>query len=76
MNTTTGIIDAVAAAGSQQKLADTLGVSQQAVAEWVKRGYAPITRLVDIEAQYGIPRVRLINPKYSNALTSPHFTEV
>jgi DNA-binding transcriptional regulator YdaS (Cro superfamily) len=60
----TGIWEAVLFAGSQTKLAETLGVTRQSVQEWVKRGYVPNSRVREIEKLYGIPRERLCNPKF------------
>lgn len=57
-----GIQKAITLAGSQRALAQHLGVSQQAVSEWEKRGYAPDARIVEIEAEYGIDRIELVNP--------------
>lgn len=59
-----GISEAVVAAGNQSELARQLGVTAQAVGQWVKRGWAPTSRIVEIETLYGIPRVRLINPRH------------
>ncbi len=58
-----GINDAVANAGSQQNLADTLGVAQQNISQWVRRGYAPVKWVLAIEQATGVPREKLINPK-------------
>lgn len=58
----TGIQEAVRMAGGQEKLAIVLGVSKQAVQQMVARGYAPAARVVEIEAQYGIDRRRLLDP--------------
>lgn len=63
MNQTTGIEDAVQAAGGQTQLAKSLGVSQQFISACLKRGYVPARRAVEIEAQFGVPRRRLINPR-------------
>lgn len=60
----TGIWEAVLFAGSQTKLAETLGVTRQSVQEWVKRGYVPNVRVREIEKLYGISRERLCNPKF------------
>ncbi|KAA3649378.1 MAG: helix-turn-helix domain-containing protein [Proteobacteria bacterium] len=57
-----GIDKAVEAAGSQQALADALGVSQQRVSQWVVRGYVSPRRAQEIEIQYGVPRRELVNP--------------
>jgi predicted transcriptional regulator len=44
----TGIASAVEMIGSQHRLARELGVTQQAVCEWVKQGFAPNGRVHDI----------------------------
>lgn len=67
-DTPSGIQRAVTTAGSQRALAAILGVSQQAVMQWVRRGYAPAERVVEIEAQLGIPRAELINPRLRDLL--------
>lgn len=64
----TGIQKAVDAAKTQQALADQLGVSQQMISKWVKRGYAPAERAVEIEAQYGVSRSELIKPSLRSLL--------
>jgi hypothetical protein len=64
-----GIDTAVASAGSQGKLAAQLGVTQQAVAKWVERGYAPLRRAQEIEAVFGVPRARLANPRMLDLLS-------
>ncbi|WP_443696452.1 transcriptional regulator [Pseudomonas sp.] len=76
--TTTGIMDAVLAAGGkkgmgQSKLARALGVTPQAVSLWVSQGYVPVDRIVEIESLYGVPRYKLINPKHLVQLTPPQF---
>jgi len=64
-----GIDDAVEAAGSQEKLAQTLGVTQQSVAKWVKRGYVPLDRAREIEGMFGVPRKALVDPKLVELLS-------
>lgn len=64
----TGIDDIVALAGSQQNVADQCGVSQQAVQQWVARGFVPLGRAVELEAQYGVPRERLVDPRITGLL--------
>lgn len=58
------VFEAVLFAGSQTKLAETLGVTRQSVQEWVKRGYVPNVRVREIEKLYGISRERLCDPKF------------
>jgi len=54
---------ALAAAGSQARLSQALGVSQQAVSKWLQRGWAPAERAAEIEFLYGVPRRKLMNPR-------------
>lgn len=58
-----GISDAVEAVGTQAKLAAELGVTQQAVSNWVTQGWVPKDRAVEIECLTGVPRARLVDPK-------------
>jgi DNA-binding transcriptional regulator YdaS (Cro superfamily) len=64
----TGIQRAVIAAGGQVKLAETLGVSQQYISLAVRQGYVSPPRAQEIEAEFGIPRHELVNPKLARAL--------
>ena len=61
--TETGIDRAIKAAKSQAKLAELLGVSQQQVSKYKAQGFVPLGRAKEIEAQLGIPRASLINPR-------------
>lgn len=63
-----GIDKAVELAGSQQELAKQLGVSQQAISEWVQRGYVPVGRVIEIEATYGVSRLELVDPQLRDLL--------
>jgi DNA-binding transcriptional regulator YdaS (Cro superfamily) len=69
-----GILDAVVRAGSLPRLADKLGVSYQAVQQWVKTGYVPLARIPEIESLYGVSRADLMNPKYAAALAPVDFS--
>lgn len=64
----TGIQAAVDTVGNQRALATLLGVSQQAVSAWVRRGYAPADRVVEIEAQTGVARETLVHPRLRDLL--------
>lgn len=64
-----GIEVAVETAGSQEKLAQALGVTQQSVAKWFKRGYVPLDRAREIEAQFGVPRKSLVDPQVVELLS-------
>lgn len=61
--TLSGIAQAVKAALTQEALAEKLGVTQQAVSAWLKQGWVPLERAIEIEAEYGIPRAKLANPR-------------
>lgn len=65
----TGIEEAIYAAGSQTKLAKMLGCSQQNVGFWLRQGYCPAERVIEVEQATGIARDRLINPKLVDLLT-------
>jgi hypothetical protein len=66
----TGMERAVDAAGSQVKLAEALGVKQQAISIWLLRGYAPMDRAKEIEMAFGIPRIELLSPKVRSMVES------
>lgn len=65
---TTGIDDAIKAAGTQQKLAEGLGCKQQLVSAWKRRGWVSTRRVVEVEQFTGVPRDRLINPRLKGLL--------
>jgi DNA-binding transcriptional regulator YdaS (Cro superfamily) len=64
-----GIEQAVAAAGSQAKLADMLGCTQQNVSFWVRQGYVPVERIREIEQATGVHRSILIDPALIDLLS-------
>jgi DNA-binding transcriptional regulator YdaS (Cro superfamily) len=65
----TGIEQAIYAAGSQTKLAKLLGCSQQNVGFWLRQGYCPPERVVEVEQLTGVDRSLLVNPKLVDLLT-------
>lgn len=71
MDQITGISDAIRQSGCQQKLAEKLGVSQQAVSTWQRRGWVPLRRAQEIEAITGVARARLINPRIADLVDLP-----
>ena len=71
LNHPSGIADALKQAGNQVALAERLGVSPQAVSIWLRRGWVPVRRALEIEAQFGIPRARLISPRLADLVDLP-----
>lgn len=61
---TSGVVDAILAAGGQGALARQVGVSHQAVSRWVKCGWVPVAHIIQVESLFGVPRARLIHPKH------------
>lgn len=70
-NYATGIAVAVERAGTQAKLAQQLGVSQQAVSQWIEQGWVPLRRAEQIEGLFTIPRSRLLDPEIVKLVTAP-----
>jgi DNA-binding transcriptional regulator YdaS (Cro superfamily) len=64
-----GVDQAIKRAGGQVALAAQLGVSQQAISVWRRRGWVPLRRVAEIEAQFGVPRAELLNPTVLDAVS-------
>lgn len=64
----TGIEEAIHAVGSQAKMADILGCTQQNVSKMLNNGYVPTKWVRAVEQASGIPRERLINPALAELL--------
>ena len=60
----TGIDTAIAKAGSRRAFAKGLNppVSVQAICQWVRRGWVPPARALEIERLYGVDRALLVKP--------------
>lgn len=81
MTTMTGIEQAVAKAGSLRLFAKSLKphivagkpkqITAQAVHQWVKRGWAPTHRVLEIEEKYGIDRSHLVSPMLVDIVGDP-----
>ncbi len=70
MTDQTGIHKAVHTAGGAASLAHKLGVSHQAVYQWIQNGWVPLERAMQLEKLYDIPRTELLSPKLA-ALVEP-----
>jgi hypothetical protein len=60
--------DAVKKIGGARKVAAKMKVSHQAVYVWIKRGWAPMKRAIQLERMTGIPRAKLIDPQIAKLL--------
>lgn len=69
----TGIQDALEKADSRRDFALSLcpPVTVQAICQWVKRGWVPPHRALEIEAKYGVDRALLVKPTLAPLLDSP-----
>lgn len=56
METITPIEAAIRAVGTQQALADALGIRSASISEWKARGRVPAQRVLDVEATTGVSR--------------------
>ena len=65
-----GIEAAIQIAGSQKKLAERLGCSQQFISNCAYKGYFPIKRAIEIEEKLGVSRFELIDPRILEAIQS------
>lgn len=62
LRTDTGVARAVDAVGGQVAMAQRLGVSRVAVIHWLRQGWVPSKRVLQIEQVSGVPRRELVNP--------------
>jgi DNA-binding transcriptional regulator YdaS (Cro superfamily) len=58
-----GVRKAVHKLGGQIKMAQLLGVSQQAISKWQTRGFVPAERVGEISEMTGVPARMLAAPK-------------
>ena len=63
-----GIERAVFIAGGQHALARALGLTQPAVRNWVRQGWVPAKRLVDVERVTGVRPFHLAHPDVRAAM--------
>ena len=65
-----GIDRAIMQAGGQRKLAERLGITQQTISYWRKKGGVPIHRVAEVEALTGVERDQLLTARVLDSLTS------
>jgi len=66
----TGIKKAVNLAGGANQLALKLDVTHQAIYVWLRKGWVPSQRALQIEHMFDIPRAELFKPELAALLTS------
>ena len=66
----TGIKRAIELAGGANALATKLGVTHQAIYTWVRRGWVPAQRALQIEGIFDVPRGDLFKPELAALLAS------
>lgn len=59
MDTSAPIDRAISAAGTQQRLAEILGIKSASISEWKGRGSVPANRCIAIEDATGVTRYEL-----------------
>lgn len=59
---------AVDGAGGATAVGRALGVTYQAVCEWMKQGYMPAERAKQMELEFGVPRIDLMSPRVRSAI--------
>ena len=70
MSDLSGIDQAIRAIGSQAKLAEALGCTQQNISAWLRRGYVPPGQAIAIEQATGVSRALLLDPRIVAILTA------
>lgn len=66
----TGIQKAIDIVGGANQLAEKLGVSHQAVYVWLRKGWVPAQRAIEIEKLFDIPRAELFKPQLAALFAS------
>ena len=66
----------VATQGGQKHVAEALGVTQAAVSKWIISGFVPLRRAVEIEALYGVPRLKTVHPTLTQTFAPVEFEAV
>lgn len=63
-----GIDRAIMQVGGQKRLAELIGVKQQTISIWKKRGGVPINRVAEVEAMTGVAREQLLTARVLDSL--------
>jgi DNA-binding transcriptional regulator YdaS (Cro superfamily) len=66
-----GEIAGVSPIGARAAFARHLGVSVQVVSQWVKRGWVPPARALELEDLYGVDRSQLVKPELRALVGEP-----
>lgn len=61
--TETGLVRAVKFAGGATAFSRAVGVSHQAVYQWLRRGWLTPKRAEQVSLLYGVPAAELLNPE-------------
>ena len=62
---------AIERAGSRAIFAKMLSVTVQAVSQWVRRGWVPTARALEIEKLYAVPRAEMMKPALRAIMEAP-----
>lgn len=73
--TESGIEAAIRRAGTQAKLAQLVGVTQQNISVWLRQGYVPLLPALKVEEVTGVPRRRLLRPEIAVLVKSRRATQ-
>lgn len=65
-NNEAGVKKAIAACGGRGGMAERFGVSRQAVQEYIRQGYLPPSRALDIHQTFDIPLSELVKPSLAD----------
>lgn len=74
--TETGLRRAVKFAGGVTAFARSIGVSHQAVYQWLRRGWLTPARAQQVSELYGVPAAELLNPEITKLVRVTHVSHV